>query len=74
MSFRISQPLRFEVSLLCKPIDREIGRVLQAFERRGDAMRTLNRRGEVVWKATSQLRKELAGMERELEAEFEFDH
>ena len=43
---------------------------MQIFERRGDAMRTLNRRGEIACKSTSQLLKELRGAEREVEVEW----
>ena len=77
MPFRISRPLRLEVEILCsrknlrQATDREIAGILQMFERQGDAMRTLNKRGDVVWKATPQLLEELAGMKREAEAEFE---
>ena len=76
MPFRISRTLRFEVEVACdrqdlrQADDNEVAAILRSFEECGNAMRSLNRRGEVVWKATPQLVQELAAAEREVEAEW----
>lgn len=76
MPFCISRSLRLEIETFCSlqnlrhATDKEIAAILQLFERQGDAMRALNKRGDVIWKATPQLLEELAGMEREVRAEF----
>jgi hypothetical protein len=75
MPFRMSRILRFWVEVECdeqnlrKADDREIAAVLQEFERRGDAMRSLNRRGQVVWKATPEMLGRLADAEAEGDAD-----
>ena len=76
MPFRMSRTLRFWVEAECdrqdlrQADDNEIAAILQSFEECGNAMRSLNRRGEVVWKATPQLVQELAAAENEVEAEW----
>ena len=76
MPFRMSKTLRFWVEAECeeqdlrKADDTEVTAILRGYERCGDAMRSLNRRGEIVWKATPQLVQELAAAEREVEAEW----
>jgi hypothetical protein len=76
MPFRISRTLRFEVEVACdrqdlrQADDAEVAAILRSFEECGNAMRSLNRHGEVVWKATPQLVQELAAAEREVEAEW----
>jgi hypothetical protein len=42
---------------------------LLQFERRGDAMRSVNRRGRIVWKASPEMLERLANAEKEAEAE-----
>ncbi len=75
MSFRMSRKLEFEVGIICerqdlnRATDKEISAILLSFEGRGDAMRSLNRRGEVVWKLTKQFLEELTAEEREVDAE-----
>ena len=77
MPFRMSRTLRFEVEIACdrqdlrRANDNEVAAILQSFEERGDAVRSLNRRGEVMWRASRQLLDELAGAEAEVEAEYE---
>jgi hypothetical protein len=76
MPFRISRTLRFEVEVACDrqdlrhADDNEVAAILRSFEQCGNAMRSLNRRGQVVWRATPQLMQELAAAEREVEAEW----
>jgi hypothetical protein len=76
MPFRISRTLRFEVEVACnrqdlrQADDNEVAAILRGFEECGISMRSLNRRGQVVWKATPQLVQELAAAEREVEAEW----
>jgi hypothetical protein len=75
MPFRMSRTLRFWVEVECdqqdlrQADDKEIAAILLQFEKRGDAMRCLNRRGKVIWKATQQLLDELASAEAEADAE-----
>ena len=75
MPFRMSRTLRFLVEVECdqqdlrKADDKEIAAILQVFEQRGDAMRSLNRRGQVVWKATPEMLEKLADAEAEADAE-----
>ena len=71
MPFRIHKALRDWVEESCeegnlrKASDTEVAAILQAFERQGDAMRSLNRRGEVIWKATPDFMDKLADAEAE---------
>jgi hypothetical protein len=77
MPFRMSRILRFWVEVECeeqdlkKVDDREVGAILREFEECGEAMRSLNRRGQVVWKATPQMLERLADAEAEVEAEYQ---
>ena len=76
MPFRMSRTLRFWVEAECKwqdlrqADDNEVAAILQNFERSGDAMRSLNGRGQVIWKAPPQLLARLADTEKEAEAEW----
>ncbi len=76
MTFRMSQKLRFWVEVECDPEDinpaddRQVAAILREFEQCGDAMRSLNRRGELFWKASPQLLERLAEEEAEVEAEW----
>jgi hypothetical protein len=47
-----------------------ISRVLATLERRGHAMRRLDRKGRVVWRATPKFRDHLADLEADAEADF----
>jgi hypothetical protein len=75
MPFRMSRELKFWVEVECDQQDlswaddREIAAILREFEGCGDAMRSLNLRGEVVWKATPQMLERLADAEAEADAE-----
>jgi hypothetical protein len=75
MPFRMSRTLRFWVEVECelqdlrKADDKEVAAILREHERRGDVMRSLNRRGQVVWKATPQMLERLADAEKEADAE-----
>ena len=76
MPFRMSRTLRFWVEVeteyqdLRKADDKEVAAILQEFEACGEAMRSLNRRGQVVWKASPQMLDRLADAEAEVEAEY----
>ena len=72
--------LRFWVE--CEYVDRCLGssetekpellaEILSEFESCGDAMRHLNRSGEIIWKATPRMLRRLADAEREVNAEME---
>jgi hypothetical protein len=75
MPFRMSRELKFWVEVECdqqdlrRPDDREVAAILREFEQCGDAMRSLNRRGQVVWKATPEMLEKLADAEAEADAE-----
>jgi hypothetical protein len=75
MPFRMSRELKFWVEVECDQQDlswahdRDVAAILREHERRGDAMRSLNRRGQVVWKATLQMLERLADAEKEADAE-----
>jgi hypothetical protein len=74
----ISQTLRFWIE--CEYADRReespksekaelLSEVLCEFESCGDAMRYLNRSGEIIWKATPRMLQRPADAEREAGAE-----
>jgi hypothetical protein len=75
MPFRMGRTLRFWVEVECEKQDlsladdREVAAILREFEQSGDAMRSLNRRGQVVWKATKEMREKLADAEKEADDE-----
>ena len=75
MPFRIHKNLRLSVEASCeeqdlrKASDAEVAGILRQCERCGDAMRSLNRRGQVVWKATPEMLEKLADAEAEADAE-----
>jgi hypothetical protein len=77
MPFRMSRTLRFWVEVeteyqdLRKADDKEVVAILREFEQCGDAMRSLNRRGQIVWKASPQMLDRLADAEAEVEAEYQ---
>ena len=77
MPFRMSRILRFWVEVECeeqdlrKADDREVAAILREYEECGEAMRSLNRRGQVVWKASPQMLERLADAEAEVEAEYQ---
>ena len=75
MPFHMSRELKFWVEVECdqqdlrRPDDSEVAAILREFEQCGDAMRSLNRRGQVAWKATPEMLEKLADAEAEVEAE-----
>jgi hypothetical protein len=75
MAFRMSRTLRFWVEVECdqqdltQADDSEVAAILREFEQSGDAMRSINRRGQVVWKATPEMLERLADAEKEAEAD-----
>jgi hypothetical protein len=48
-----------------RPRTELIGRILRKFEEAGDAMRYLNTRGEIAWKATPGMLSRLSDAKRE---------
>lgn len=77
MPFRMSRTLRFWVEVECedqdlrRADDNKVAAILVSFEEQGYAFRSLNSRGEVMWKASPYFLDELAGAEAEVEAEYE---
>lgn len=48
-----------------RPRPPEVGLILRAYEEAGDAMRHLNAKGKIAWKATPRMLSRLADAERE---------
>jgi hypothetical protein len=80
MKFRMDKTLRFWVD--CSYEDRRyenpkrmrtqlIAEILREYERSGDAMRYLNAKGRIAWKATPWMLSRLADAEREVEDDME---
>jgi hypothetical protein len=74
MKLRMDQTLRFWVDAACEHIERDhpnltkcqlVAQTLLEYERRGDAMRCLNKRGRIVWKASPRFLSMLADAERD---------
>jgi hypothetical protein len=74
MQFHMTKVLRFWVDVEYERIKREnaqrsraqlIARILRDFEEAGDAMRYLNTKGEIAWKATPGMLSRLADAEQE---------
>jgi hypothetical protein len=74
MKFRMTKVLRFWVDVEYERIkNRRLGRsrteliprILRKFEEAGDAMRYLNSKGEIAWKATPRMLTKLADAEQE---------
>jgi hypothetical protein len=73
MKFRLSDNLRFWVDGEYQRIKKRpgltrtelISRILREFEEAGDAMRHLNTKGEIAWKATPRMLSRLAEAEQE---------
>ena len=76
MKFRMDKTLRFWVD--CSYEDRKhenanrtkaelIAEILREYERHGDAMRYLNAKGHIAWKASPWMLSILADAEREVE-------
>ena len=80
MKFRMDKTLRFWVD--CSYEDRKhenanrtraelIAEILREYERSGDAMRYLNAKGNIAWKASPAMLRKLADAEREVEDDME---
>ena len=80
MTLKMSKALRFWVE--CEYANRREGspkiersellsEILCEFEACGDAMRCLNRWGEIMWKATPRMLRRLADAEGEVKADME---
>jgi hypothetical protein len=76
MKLRMTKVLRFWVDVECDDIkDQDPGglgtevtaEILRSYEAAGDAMRYLDRKGRVAWKATPRMLTRLADAEREVE-------
>jgi hypothetical protein len=74
MNFRMSKVLWFWVDVEFERIKNQdfsstraqlISRILRDFEEAGDAMRYLNKKGEIAWKATPGMLSRLADAEQE---------
>jgi hypothetical protein len=74
MKFRMSRILRFWVDVEYEAVKDEPGvlpkselivQILREFEDAGDAMRHLNTKGEIAWKATPRMLTRLADAEQE---------
>ena len=74
MKLRMHKTLQLWVDAACEHIKRDhpnltrrqlVAQVLLEYERRGDAMRCLDRHGQVVWKASPRFLMMLADAERD---------
>jgi hypothetical protein len=74
MKFRMTKNLRFWVDVEFDRIKNQefsrtraqlIPQILREFEEVGDAMRYLNTKGEIAWKATPEMLSRLADAEQE---------
>jgi hypothetical protein len=74
--FRMNKALRFWVACEYHEIKEDnvddrraqlTAKILCDFEKAGDAMRYLNAKGEIAWKATSEMLSRLADAEQEAE-------
>jgi hypothetical protein len=77
MSFRLSRTLKICVECECrhqdlaKASDKEVAKILVRLERCGDAIRAVDRRGRLIWKASPTLVARLAEAEQEVDDEYE---
>ena len=74
MKLRMDKTLRFWIDVAAEHIKlgdtklskrQLVAQILREYERRGDAMRCLNSRGKIVWKASPQFLSALADAERD---------
>ena len=74
MKLRMDRTLRFWVDVAYENIKSDhpkltkrqlIAEILHQYQERGDAMRCLNKRGRIVWKASPRFLSMLADAERE---------
>jgi hypothetical protein len=80
MKLRISKILKFWVDVACEERKLQtpnrskqalIAEVLHEFEEAGEAMRYLNREGQIAWKATERMVSRLADAERDARDELD---
>ena len=80
MKFRMDKTLRYWVD--CSYEDRKhenanrtraelIAEILREYEQSGDAMRHLNAKGNIAWRASPAMLRKLADAEREVEDDME---
>ena len=78
MPFRMSRTLKFEVEIKCNKQngfmfkDRDVAPILLQMERDGDAMRCLNKRGQLIWRLTPACKAELAQEEKDCRNEDDY--
>jgi hypothetical protein len=74
MKLQMHKTLQLWVDAACEHIKRDhpnltrrqlVAQVLLEYERRGDAMRCLNKRGRIIWKASPRFLSMLADAERD---------
>jgi hypothetical protein len=74
MKLRMDKTLRFWADVACEHIKSDnanlsrrqlVAQILLEYERRGDAMRCLNKHGRIVWKASPRFLSMLADAERD---------
>ena len=74
MKLRMDKPLRFWVDVAYDHIKtihanltrgQLVAQILREYERRGDALRCLNKHGRIVWKASPRFLSMLADAERD---------
>jgi hypothetical protein len=76
MKHRMDKTLKFWVDVAYENIKRDhpnltkrqlVAQILREYERRGDAMRHLNKDGKIIWKASPRFLGMLADAERDAE-------
>ena len=74
MKFRMDKTLRFWVDAAYEDIKSDhrdvtkqqlVAQILREYERRGDALRCLNKHGRIVWKASPRFLSMLADADRD---------
>ena len=80
MKFRMDKTLRFWVDVAYDEIKSDhinlakrqlVAQILRQYERRGDAMRYLDKQGKIAWKTSPRFLTMLADAEREAQDELE---
>jgi hypothetical protein len=74
MKLRMDKTLQFWADVACEHLERDhpnltkrqlAAQILREYERRGDALRCLNRHGKLAWKATPRFLNMLDDAERD---------
>ena len=82
MKLRMDKPLRFWIDVAYEDLKDEhanftkrqlVAHILREYERRGDAMRYLNVKGKIAWKATPSFLNRIADAERDARDELDDD-